>query len=354
MKITFIMPSNVLNGGNRVIGIIAGQLVARGHDVRVITQPIPSISLRRRLRSLTRYRKWLRKVKEGPFLEAIQDRVTTLETRRPVLETDVQDGDVVVATWWETAAWVNALPARKGAKVYFMQDYGARGQEFDKLIPTWRMPFAFITLNSQLKTLIRDQNPNAPVTIMKNAVDQALFQGPARPRGIPPRVGVMHRAQPTKGMDVAAKALRQIRASVPDLRAVAVGSDKGALPDWVELVQSPDDQALADVYRSCDLWLFPSRMEGFGLPIIEAMASHTPVVSTRVGGAADVIEDGISGRLVAIDDPAALAAAAIELLTGPEQTWRLMSKAAYEAVAHYTWSDAVNIFENALYAACKE
>lgn len=89
-------------------------------------------------------------------------------------------------------------------------------------------------------------------------------------------------------------------------------------------------------------------MEGFGLPIIEAMASPTPVISTRVGGAEDTIESSVSGFLVLIDDWRAMAEKAVELLTGPEAQWETMSQAAHGAVAGHTWSDAVNVFEEAL------
>ena len=353
MKITFIMFANVLNGGNRVIGIVAAELAARGHDVQIITQPHPKPSVRRILSSVVQHGRLPPKPVDGPFLDAIikSDGLTTLRTPRPVRDSDVADGDIVIASWWETAPWVNALSARKGAKVYFMQDYGAVGQEIEKLIPTWQMPFTFVTLNSQLQAMIKAQNPSASVAIMRNAVDHSVFKAAPRARNIRPTIGLIHRNQPTKGMDIAAQALTEIRKGIPDLRAIAVGASTSTLPDWVELVHRPDDQALAQVYRSCDLWLFPSRMEGFGLPIIEAMASHTPVISTRVGGAEDVITDGASGYLVEIDDWRSMSQRATALLTGPETHWSDMSKAAHDAVASHTWSDAVDIFEAALVEA---
>ena len=342
------MYSNHLNGGTRVIGIIAAELVARGHDVRVVLQPPQAPPFKKRARALVGHGAILRKRKDGPFLDPIMDRVKVLKRARPVRDADVPDADVVVATWWETAAWVNALSTSKGAKTYFMQDYGGSSQEFEKLIPTWQMPFNFITLNSLLQAKIKEQNPNAPVTIMRNAVDHGLFRAPARQRGTPPKIGLLFRTQVTKGMDVAAKALDRIHDLVPDVQAVAVGSAQSGLPEWVEIVEAPDDQKLAEIYRSCDLWLFPSRMEGFGLPIIEAMASRTPVISTSVGGAVDIIKDGVNGLLVDVDDVDAIVEKATALLTGPSSVWQSMSEAAYEEVAHYAWSDAVDTFEQAL------
>ena len=114
--------------------------------------------------------------------------------------------------------------------------------------------------------MIREHNPTAPITIMQNAVDHTLFNAEPCPRGTPPVIGVMHREHATKGMDTAARALRQIRTQIPDVRAVAVGTNTRGLPDWVELVRQPDDAGLAATYRRCYLWLFRAGWKGSACP----------------------------------------------------------------------------------------
>ncbi len=351
MRITFVLKLNLLNGGNRVISIIAKELVARGHEVHISTQPIQTLSLFRRLKKLLKTGKPPKKRRPNTFFDTISDRVHEMPEQRPVEDGDLPDADVVVATWWETAPWVAALSPSKGAKAYFMQEYGAASQRFEDVTPTFALPFSFITLTQYLKNRIQAENPQADITIMKNAVDMSLFNSPQRPRNADPRIGFIYRTLPSKGMDVALKALADIRTAIPNLRAVAIGTADAGLPDWVDVVVNPDDATLAETYRSCDLWLFPSRLEGFGLPIIEAMASRTPVISTRVGGAPDVISDGHDSLLVDIDDADAMARKAIGLLTGPEDAWQRMAEAAAQNVAGHTWSDAVDVFEDALVRA---
>jgi hypothetical protein len=58
----------------------------------------------------------------------------------------------------------------------------------------------------------------------------------------------------------------------------------------------------------------PSRQEPFGTVLAEAMAVGTPVVATRVGGLAEVVDDGVTGRLVEPGEPQAQAAAVLEVL----------------------------------------
>jgi glycosyltransferase involved in cell wall biosynthesis len=66
-----------------------------------------------------------------------------------------------------------------------------------------------------------------------------------------------------------------------------------------------------------DIFVLPSRSEGFSNAIVEAMASSLPVVATDVGGNAEAVQDGVSGFIVPAEDPGALSTAILRLLTAP-------------------------------------
>ena len=66
-----------------------------------------------------------------------------------------------------------------------------------------------------------------------------------------------------------------------------------------------------------DIFVLPSRSEGFSNAIVEAMAASLPVVATNVGGNSEAVQDGISGLLVPREDPAALSSAINRLLADP-------------------------------------
>ena len=92
-------------------------------------------------------------------------------------------------------------------------------------------------------------------------------------------------------------------------------TDELALPVWFDEVGPVAAAGLTawDDTWQADVLAVPSRNEGMGRVIVEAMALRIPVVATAVGGIPDVVTDGECGRLVAPDDVDALAAALIEL-----------------------------------------
>lgn len=352
MKISFVLPSNSQSGGMRVIGIFAAGLRARGHEVFLLSQPYRAPTLREQARALLRWGRLKKHRRPGPFLDALSDVHRVLERQRPVTNADLPDADVVVATWWRTAHMVAGLDAAKGAKVYFMQDYGARGQEMEKLVPTWELPLTFITLTQALRGQILDVNPDADVTIVQNAADLERFTSPPRECPARPTFGVVYRPQASKGIDMALAALATAKAA-PSLRLLAFGSapdfpEAGNQPFEVSYHPRPDDAGLSALYGQCSAWLFPSRMEGYGLPISEAMACRTPVIGTRTGAAPDLIRPGKNGFLVDVDDVPAMADAIDAIAEMSPKQWRAMSEAAHKSVTDYDWDDATDAFEAVL------
>ena len=82
------------------------------------------------------------------------------------------------------------------------------------------------------------------------------------------------------------------------------------------------------ILSALDLFVQPSLYEGFGMSLLEAMAARLPIVATHVGGIPEVVDDQVAGLLVPPADAAALARAAITLLSDPERARRLGDSAA--------------------------
>jgi len=83
-----------------------------------------------------------------------------------------------------------------------------------------------------------------------------------------------------------------------------------------------------------DLFAFPSVNEGMGKALVEAMAMEKPVVASRIGGIADLVNDGVNGFLVPPSDPEALADRILFLMENPDTGRRMAAKAAETAAAY--------------------
>ena len=145
---------------------------------------------------------------------------------------------------------------------------------------------------------------------------------PPWPPGDGPVIGFVGRIEPRKGPHTLVEAAPLIRQRRPDARVVLVGDDPYAsAPPYFASVRASDAVEhygwvpdAAAILGHLDVLVVPSVEEPFGTVAAEGMAAGTPVVASAVGGLVDVVEDGVSGRLVAPGDPRSLADAVLEIL----------------------------------------
>jgi L-malate glycosyltransferase len=184
-------------------------------------------------------------------------------------------------------------------------------------------------------------DPNKIVTI-PNGINIERFAEKARYRTRPEYldkdvtkliVGMVGHLAPIKGQEDFIRAAAIVAAERNDVDFVIAGEDKShtgehrsaiesliaelKLNERIQLLGWLDD--VRELLGSLDLFVSPSRAEPFGLVIVEAMASGVPVVATISEGASEIIEDGVTGRLVPIKHPEALAKAIKELLANPSE-----------------------------------
>ncbi len=356
MKITFILPNGDFSGGNHVVAIYAELLKKRGHEVLVVSCPPSQPSLHQQVRALLKGQGWISKAKDEPvYFDSLDIPHRAVDRSRPIVDADLPDADVVVATWWLTAEWVANLSESKGAKAYFIQHH----EVFDylpknRVEATYLLPMHKITIAKWLVDLMQTRYGDQNVSLVPNSVDAGMFDAPPRDKQSIPTVGVMYSPVYWKGCDISLKAFSLAAQKVPNLRLVAFGNSSPQpelpLPPSSEYTRKPERKILKDFYANCDAWLFGSRSEGFGLPIVEAMACRTPVIGTPTGAAPELLSDG-AGVLVNPEDPDDMAKAIEWICQLSESQWRAMSDAAYAKVMSYTWDDATELFEAALHMA---
>jgi glycosyltransferase involved in cell wall biosynthesis len=121
------------------------------------------------------------------------------------------------------------------------------------------------------------------------------------------------------------------------------------LSDRVTIAGAVSDERLEAFYAAADLFVLPSRYEGYGMGFAEAIAHGLPVIGTNAGAIPDTVPAG-TGLLVPPDDAPALAAALRRLIADADERGRLAAAARAAAAQLPTWADSAVLFARAIEA----
>ncbi len=211
-----------------------------------------------------------------------------------------------------------------GSDLYTMLDRPAWRRAVENVVAA---ASAVICVGTKLATDVREQlgAPESKVRIIPDTYDEdvfRLFERPAR-SGRPLRIVSVGRLEPYKGPDVLLEAFARL-ADRDSLELVVVGGGSEE-PRLKQLAESLGISArvrfagplppgrIAEEFQAADLYVQPSRREGFGVALVEAMATGLPAVATRSGGPEDIVT-AVGGVLVSPSDPDALATGIEEAL----------------------------------------
>lgn len=155
--------------------------------------------------------------------------------------------------------------------------------------------------------------------------------------------------QPRKNYELLVRAFRPVAERLPHSLVIAGGRgwlseglpaeiDRQGLNDRVRLTGFVDDEDLPALYSAADLLAFPSLYEGFGLPLLEAMACGTPVITSDASSLPEVAAGGSAVRLSPHDETA-WTAALLDVLTDEAARQRLV-EAGLERAQLFSWRAA--------------
>ena len=324
-KIVYVLQNVVLAGGIKVIAEHVTGLVERGHDAEVwhikgdwswFPRPVPH-----------------RRFPNADVLRA------TLQFFR----------GVKVATFWTTATWIaaNLQPGEQG--YYLIQDEDELTYSGSSAGTSYKLGLVPIAVGEFVTDLMWNKH-SIRCTNAGIGIDHRIFQ-PL------PFVREQHRiltpfrttsAGPLnlKGWDLTMAALRLVSQVVPQTSVVTFGVQ--ALPqiDWIPHVhiQYPTDRKLRELYSQSGVFLSASRHEGFGLPMLEAMACGCPVVCTDAGGNREFCRHNDTAMVCEARSAGELAAHLQRVLTDPVHAKQL-SSAGLKEVVRYHWSKVIDNLE---------
>lgn len=224
------------------------------------------------------------------------------------------ENDVVYLNGGVCARLLPALPKGRALRVLHIHDMVERVPGF------WRRADLVLAASEAVAHRLPGLDPRVvygPVDLDPPDAD------PPWPSGTGPIVGFVGRIERRKGPLDLVHAAPAIRRGVRDARVVVVGEDPyGSDPAYTRaVIESPEIehypwvQNAPGVMRHLDVLVLPSYQEPFGTVLAEAMAVGTPVVAGAVDGLPEVVDDGVTGKLVAPGDPDSIAAAVLEVLS---------------------------------------
>jgi glycosyltransferase involved in cell wall biosynthesis len=380
VKIAFAMYKIGLAGGVRAIFEVANRLHERGYNIRIIAlggdhswfkvkvpiyyvQPSKilnlSIKAYRLLRHIQVRNNKVNYFDVSAFARKLGFHADLIRTLTDAL--NEHGTDAAIATWYPTAlsVWLSNV----SKPLYFMQDFHELVQEADGIYglrlfeTTLRLPFHFLANSTYTRNIILSYNKEARVTVTGVGVDLNTFH-PRRTRVVgssdKPIVMAIIRYGRYKGGDVAIRTLNIVNKKQP-IHAILVGDEriidnifKEVRPEFKYAVfGNVDDETLAKLYSSSDIFIFTSYKEGFGLPPLEAMASGTAVVTTDCGGVRDYAVDSYNSLIVPPGDPAAIAEAVIKVLNDQRLRDKLI-QGGLETAKQWTWDKVTDKFEEAI------
>jgi glycosyltransferase involved in cell wall biosynthesis len=363
MRVTFVLPGVDLSGGVKVVATYARMLSERGHEVKVVYPKRPLTP---------NPRSWASKVKNAWRMQLNANRghfagiqhllrpidlagqAETIGMLRPIDPNDVPDGDVIVATYWETAYWIADYPAIKGTPYYLIQHYetwDCDEQTLAKMQGSWRLPMQKLVVARWLRELAAREFDDPDAVLLHNGVDLARFATPVRDMNQPAVVGYTYSWAPWKRSDLIAEAVSLVRRESPDVRVRTFGqyrpADRMPYPEDGRHVLQPRQEEIPGLYAAADVWVVGSDSEGFGLPVLEAMACRTPVVTTEADGTVDIAADCPGAMLVPTGNATAMSEALLRVLM-ERDVWPTRSEAARRRATCFRWDRACDALEATL------
>jgi glycosyltransferase involved in cell wall biosynthesis len=252
----------------------------------------------------------------------------------------------IVQTFFESSdIWAGVVTkTMSGAKlIWSRRDMGIlRGRKHDvayRLLSG--MPDTVFAVSEQVRQHGIEVDGIAPsrVQTVYNGLDISHWKTISRPPKTVGRVtiGTLGNIRRVKGHDVFIRAAAMVVRDYPEVSFRIAGEilEQDYFKELETLIRELElenhFQFVAGVANpqeflfATDIFVLPSRSEGFSNAIIEAMAASLPVIATNVGGNAEAVEDGVSGLIVAPEDAPALAAAISQLLVDPEKALKMGS-----------------------------
>jgi glycosyltransferase involved in cell wall biosynthesis len=210
-----------------------------------------------------------------------------------------------------------------------------------------------ISPSMEVKDMLAHQINPKKIVVIPNFIAKCYYKKSAKERNSILFVGRLEVKQ--KGVDLLIHALRYVQKEILDVNLYIIGQGKSVgylknltaeyeLGENIVFLGYVDENELADMYSKCEIFVFPSLYESFGIVIIEAMSAGLPVVSYDLDCVSETLEEGKYGILVKKGGIKELADEIIRLLKD-EELREHYSRMSIERSKSYTQVEVVRDIE---------
>jgi len=339
LKVSLLLPNKGIGGGVRSTARVGNELLSRGHSVRIFYRK-RAVRLRHRLGNIYRLARY------GPS----HDWLTTFKgfsTGYDKLEAKhFSPNELIISMCAQTTLDMWGLPKDIGIKILYCR--GAEIENWDNMLESWKLPIPKLVTSSHLIDMIRKEVNQPVIGVVPNGVDTDEYF-PSVPEQQRLGVGCIFGSSRPKNPTDAIRVMQILKHRMPDTPRYMFGSRECRKRVNAIYHRQPSVDEVRRIYSTCKVWFNTSLSEGFGNPLLEAMACGCVVVSTDCGGPSDIIRDGENGFIVDIGNTGAMVYK-IELLCKNEQLRKQMSANAIKTARRFTWPGAVDKLEGYLYS----
>lgn len=212
---------------------------------------------------------------------------------------------------------------------------------------------AALANSNGLAALAQPSFPRKHIGVLRGGVDPGRFPAPdrrARPAG-DCRLLFAGRLTTQKGLDVLLRSLGRVARENAGLPwSLDVAGDGPRRAEFESLASSEGiahrvrfhgflpRERVRELYAEADVFAFPSRFEGMPNVVLEAMASGLPIIGTRIAGTEELVEEGVNGVLLPVDDLDACAGACLRFVANLEERLRMGEASRRLVLEKWTWA----------------
>jgi glycosyltransferase involved in cell wall biosynthesis len=299
LQITFVLPGRNRSGGTRVTVDMANALIQRGHRVRIAHRRSRGFQLRRLKRELQEMPRRLERAILHLGGWSNDDWVHTfkgpIDAYRRLDELRFCPGEAVIAVASFTVEDVRQLH-QDVVKIRYCHGFQEDRPEWMREV--WSGSMATIAVARTIVPRLEQYSGEKVVDVVPNGIHASEYYPEQRLRD---GIGTIYGTHSAKAPEFTLDLLDHISKRWPGVPRYVFGM--GPRPRSIPRSQYwhlPSVEKARELYNRSKVWLVTSAYEGFGLPILEAMACGCAVVSTETLGALELVEDGRNGLLVPV------------------------------------------------------